>query len=87
MAERVAVKLEGRRWMWVLVVAVFIAIPGALAQAGGVAAKLPEYDVVSIKVNHSGSDSISIDSNNDTWKATNVSVKSLIENAYDLRKI
>jgi uncharacterized protein (TIGR03435 family) len=70
-----------------------LAIPSALVQtspaqstpAQADAIKLPAYDVGSIKLNKSGSGSVDIDSNISTYSATNVSLKHLLESAYDIK--
>ena len=62
---------------------------GALAQgntpAAGVEAKTRAYDVVSIKPNKSGSRGTMINVQNDSFSATNVSLKGLLINAYDVK--
>jgi uncharacterized protein (TIGR03435 family) len=60
-----------------------ITAPVASPQA---AAPLPAYDVVSIKPNNSGSGGQDIDSSNGDYAATNVSIKTLLENAYDIKE-
>lgn len=63
-------------------------VPSAFAQANPAqadAAKLPAYDVGSIKLNKSGSSSVDIDTNVSTFSATNVSLKNLLESAYDIK--
>ncbi len=50
------------------------------------AAPLPAYDVVSIKPNKSGSGGWGINSNDSDYAATNVSIKTLLENAYDIKE-
>jgi len=47
--------------------------------------KLPAYDVVSIKPNKTGSGSIDISINDGNYEASNVSLKMLILNAYQLK--
>jgi uncharacterized protein (TIGR03435 family) len=49
------------------------------------AAPLPVYDVVSIHENKSGSNGTSFDTEDATWVATNVSLASLLTNAYNIR--
>lgn len=59
---------------------------GALpAQSAPSSATAPQYDVVSIKPNTSGSGSSLSNSTLDHYKATNVSLKRLIQYAYGLR--
>ena len=48
-------------------------------------AKAPAYDVVVIKPNKSNSDSISANTGEDTYTATNVSLKMIMQNAYDIK--
>jgi uncharacterized protein (TIGR03435 family) len=55
----------------------------ALAQAP--AAPLPAFDAVSIKPNKSGSGSTSVHTDDVRYRATNISLKSLIRDAYDLQ--
>jgi uncharacterized protein (TIGR03435 family) len=90
MTERVTCKLADSRRLLLLAVALSIAVPSALGQAAmqadPTAAKLPEYDVVSIKPDNSGAGSVSIQINIDRFAATNVSLKNLLENAYDIRE-
>lgn len=49
------------------------------------AVKTPVYDVVSIKPNKTGSGNVSISIDDGNYEATNVSLKDLILNAYDLK--
>jgi len=62
---------------------------GALAQgkapAPGVEAKTRAYDVVSVKPNKSGSRGTMINVQNDSFSATNVSLKMMLVNAYDVK--
>jgi uncharacterized protein (TIGR03435 family) len=81
-----------------LIVAVLItACPALSAQANAVpiasvsqtedtTAPLPAYDVVSIKSNHSGSGSRGTSTNNDSYTATNISLKNLLEDAYGIKE-
>jgi uncharacterized protein (TIGR03435 family) len=66
-------------------------VPGVLAQ-GTAAPKMtvqdsqvPKYDVVSIKPNKTGSGSHGIDVNDGNFEATNVPIKTLILNAYEVK--
>lgn len=75
-----------------LLAAMFCAVSaggGALAQANtaaaGAEAKAPAYDVVSIKPNKSGSRGTMINVQNDSFSATNVSLKNMLLNAYDVK--
>jgi uncharacterized protein (TIGR03435 family) len=49
------------------------------------AATFPPYDIVSIKPDKSGSGMISIKTAPDTFQASNISLKSLLANAYDVK--
>src|SRR5579862_4890483 len=95
MCERMTYQLDGGRWLLVLAVAIAFWIPGAVGQAPqsgsgspaeSASAKLPAYDVVSIKQNKSGSGSTDIDTNDNRYFAKNVSLKDLLENAYGIKK-
>ena len=66
---------------WQIVQHVWTGIP----LPAGVEARTPRYDVVSIKPNKSGSGRTSIGDNNDSFSATNISLKTLLVNAYDVR--
>ena len=57
-----------------------------MAQAENTDAKLPAYDVVSIKPNKSGSGGWGINSNDGDYAATNVTIKTLLEGAYDIKE-
>jgi len=57
----------------------------AFAQGAVADAKALTFDVVSIKLNKSGSGSTSVHTNNDRYLASNISLKSLIRDAYDLQ--
>src|SRR5260370_14169426 len=59
---------------------------GSAPQTGSAEAKTPAYDVVSIKPNKSGSGSVDVVTNNDSYSATNISLKKLLENAYDIKE-
>src|ERR1700722_6135174 len=96
MREWITYQLDGGRRLLVLAVAMTIWAPSAVgqanAQSGSVApadsstVKLPVYDVVSIKLNKSGSGSVNINSNDNRYSAENVSLKDLLENAYGIKK-
>lgn len=79
------------RRLLLLALALFLVVPSSLGQSGSsapaasTAAKLPAYDVVLIKPNKSGSGSLDIDSNIDTYNAKNITVKGLLEEAYGSR--
>ena len=66
---------------WQIVQHVWTGIP----LPAGVEARTPTYDVVSIKPNKSGSGRTSISDNNNSFSATNISLKTLLVNAYDVR--
>jgi uncharacterized protein (TIGR03435 family) len=97
MCEWMICRLDGGRRLLVLAVAIAIWVLSAVGQAnaqGGSAgtpansanAKLPAYDVVSIKLNKSGSGGVDIDTNDNRYFARNVSLKDLLENAYGIKK-
>jgi uncharacterized protein (TIGR03435 family) len=52
----------------------------------GTEATAPAYDIVSIKPNKSDSGNISVNTNDDSYSATNVSLKMLLEHAYDIKE-
>jgi uncharacterized protein (TIGR03435 family) len=88
-------RLYGGRRLLVLAVAIAFCIPSAVGQAPqsgsaspaeSASAKLPVYDVVSIKLNKSGSGSTDIDTNDNRYSAKNLSLKDLLENAYGIKK-
>lgn len=85
-------RLDGMRRPLLLALAMSIAMPSALGQskllpsAASTAAKLPAYDVVSIKPNKSGSGSLDVDENVDTYNAKNITVKGILEGAYGIRR-
>src|SRR5665213_1540002 len=66
------------------------AFGGAAAQdkaaAAGPVTKAVAYDVVSIKPNKSGSGRTSINENNDSFSAENISLKQMLVNAYDVKE-
>jgi uncharacterized protein (TIGR03435 family) len=97
MTQRILCRQNLNRKLWLLAAAISIALPSALGQAnaaqGASAAqaenttpKLPAYDVVSIKLNKSGSGSLDIETSSHTYSATNISLKKLLENAYDIKE-
>jgi uncharacterized protein (TIGR03435 family) len=55
-------------------------------QTASSAGTTPVYDVATIKPNNSGSGSLNIDSNDETFMATNISIKALLENASGIRE-
>ena len=67
------------------------AAPAQLAHKGpaetiALAAKLPPYDVVSVKINHSGAQSWNINIHDDRLIITNVPLKSILEFTYDVHQ-
>jgi uncharacterized protein (TIGR03435 family) len=94
MREWAAGKLDGCGRWWLLAVALCAAMPGAWGQGNAAAAaqgeaavvKLPAYDVVSIKLNKTGSGSVSIHTTNDRYSGINVSVKGLLQDAFDIKE-
>ena len=56
-----------------------------LAQDGAAGTKTPSYEVVSVKPNKLGSNNVRISSSSGRYMATNVSVKMLLQSAYDLK--
>jgi uncharacterized protein (TIGR03435 family) len=80
---------KGRFLLFALVCAA-AALGGAAAQdkaaAAGPQTKAVAYDVVSIRPNKSGSGRVSISVNNDSFSAENVSLKTLLANAYDVKQ-
>jgi uncharacterized protein (TIGR03435 family) len=82
-------RVAGRGLVWL---AMAFAVPVGWGQGNapvpvdGAAVKLPVYDVVSIKLNKTGSDSVSIHTTNDRYSGTNVSVKGLLQDAYDIKE-
>jgi len=59
---------------------------GACGQAPAPAVAAPAYDVVSIRVNHSGTDDSGIDCDLRICRTENVSLKSMIASAYGVRE-
>lgn len=78
-------------WISTVCLAFAFAPSPAHAQTSGSAAaavsdaKLPEYDAVVIKPNNSGSGSSRISSNMDIYNATNVSLKMLLKDSYQIQ--
>ncbi|MEO6817327.1 MAG: TIGR03435 family protein [Edaphobacter sp.] len=85
-------KADDTRRLWLLAFALFVAVPISLGQSGysvpaaSAAARLLVYDVASIRPNKSGSGSLDIESNIDTYNAKNITVKGLLEEAYGIRR-
>ena len=48
--------------------------------------KVPQYDVISIKPNKSGSGNISVDVDDGNYDATNITLKGLIADAYNIKE-
>jgi bla regulator protein blaR1 len=63
-----------------------VAQSGALQPVFGAEAKPLIYDVSTIKPNNTGSGSVRISINDETFYATNVSVKMMLQNAFDIRQ-
>lgn len=55
-------------------------------QAEKVESPLPTYDVMTIKLNKSGSGSVSVHSGGDRFSASNVSLKNLLQGIYDIKE-
>jgi len=72
-----------RTKLWLAAAGCLTLVPPIFAQAPP-AGKSLEFDVVSVKPNKSGSGSSSVHAHNDVYQATNLSVKSLIRNAWNL---
>jgi uncharacterized protein (TIGR03435 family) len=74
-----------------LLCCVIVAVASASAQGGPLSGKsaadvrAPIYDVVVIKPNKTYSGSISADTGEDTYSATNISLKMMMQNAYDIK--
>jgi uncharacterized protein (TIGR03435 family) len=95
MCEWMTYRVDGCRRLLALAVVIAFWIPSAVGQAtqsgsaapaDGVSAKLPAYDVISIKQNKSGSGGVDINTNDNRYFAQNVSLKDLLENAYGIKK-
>jgi uncharacterized protein (TIGR03435 family) len=63
-----------------------LASPFSHAQTAVAPAPLPSFDAVSIKPNTSGSGSVSVRTTPGHFTATNVSLRSLLQTAYDIRE-
>lgn len=78
-------------WVSTTCLAFAFALSSAHAQTSGTPAaavsdaKLPEYDAVAIKPNNSGSGSSRISSQLDIYNATNVSLKMLLKDSYQVQ--
>ena len=59
---------------------------GTASQAASTEAKVPTFDVVSIKPNKTGSGNNSTNFSNNSFSATNISVKMLFEDAYGVKQ-
>jgi uncharacterized protein (TIGR03435 family) len=98
MTEHVVPRLSFRGRLWLIVAGSMAVIaPGVLGQGGAAPTataptvvatdvKVPVFDVVIVKPNHSGSGSTSMNTNNDSFSATNISLKRLLERAYDIKE-
>jgi uncharacterized protein (TIGR03435 family) len=90
--------MDGRRRLLPVTIAMCLAVPSLsgqvnaaaqatpVARADAPAPKLPVYDIASIKLNKSGSGSVSVRANVDSYSATNISLKKLLQNAYGIRE-
>jgi uncharacterized protein (TIGR03435 family) len=95
MCEWMTYRVDGGRRLLVLAVAIASCAPNALSQApqSGSASpaesagtKLPVFDVVSIKVDKSGSSEWGINTSKNRYAATNVSLKVLLQDAYGIKE-
>jgi uncharacterized protein (TIGR03435 family) len=96
MREWMTYQLDGGRRLLLLAVAITIWAPiavgqtnaqgGSAALADGDTVKLPVYDVVSIKEDKSGRSDWGIDTTNNRFSATNVSLKVLLQDAYGIKE-
>lgn len=59
---------------------------GITPHQNGALQTAPEYDVVSIKLNNTGGNRVDVDSNDNTYIATNIRVKQLLEQAYSIKE-
>jgi uncharacterized protein (TIGR03435 family) len=73
-----------RRLLLVVAGWMAVAVP-VFGQGVTAGVKAPEYDVVAIKPNKSGTNMMRIMGSGDRYSATNISLKMLIENAYNLK--
>ena len=71
-------------WMGLLAIPRLQAQGPALAPTAGV--KVPSYDVVSIKPDHTDNGRVSIDIDDGNFDALNVSLKTMILSAYSLKE-
>jgi uncharacterized protein (TIGR03435 family) len=96
-SELVARRLNFKRRFALLPALLVLVMPGMFGQTStgqsGTAvqptstqAKIPAFDIVSIKPNRSGSGSMGIETHSDSYSATNVSLKRLLRDAYDIRE-
>jgi len=82
------------RGLSLLAFALFALTTGAHAQINGAVRnsgnddniKLPAYDIVSIKINTAAPPSWNANTGSNHYEATNVTLKTLIENAYDIKE-
>jgi|SRR5580658_4320269 uncharacterized protein (TIGR03435 family) len=79
-------------WLTAIHLTFAFTMSATYAQSGGTLAaaasdtRMPAYDAVVIKPNNSGSGSSRISSNMDLYNATNVSLKMLLQDAYEVKK-
>jgi uncharacterized protein (TIGR03435 family) len=83
-----------KKKLWMAAVCLVFALPHGGAWAQAVAApqttvpdaKMPAYDVAVIRLNKSGSGLVNIWSNTDNYKASNVSLRVLLQDAYGIKE-
>jgi uncharacterized protein (TIGR03435 family) len=88
MREKMRYQPEGGRKL-LLAVAITFWMPSAVGQsvsASPASAKPPVFDVVSIKVDQSGSSEWGINTNKNRYAATNVPLKILLQDAYGVKE-
>jgi uncharacterized protein (TIGR03435 family) len=81
--------LSNRLLLGVLAFVIAFCVPSThplAAQPSVSDAKLPSYDVISIRPNKSGSGSVSIHTDDGNFDATNVSLKTMLINAFGLKE-
>jgi uncharacterized protein (TIGR03435 family) len=74
----------------IFALAILAALPSASAQTASQPATnpapAPAYDVMTIKPNKTASGSVDIDTDDDRFSATNVSLKTLLQEVYDIKQ-
>jgi uncharacterized protein (TIGR03435 family) len=96
MTKPIASKLVDSRKLLLLALVITFAVPSASGQANAAqtaatskwetSAKLPVYDVFSIKPNKSGTRSLDIEADLDNYSARNISLKKLMQDAFGIRE-